>query len=307
MRAQKNGFDIRFFFKPQKPVAYRSVKVGVAGHDFSELLTEEDRKIVSEEWKALKSRKGYRTYSRPGGVGSLHAASSGKFTFRPTEFRVSSSAYLTYPCRTMSAKVYDQMRVSAVACMVVLGDGRFVVQKRSGNVSLGEGLLDSSAAGYAKIRGKTIDFEAAAFEKLGRELGIREKMVKSIRLAAVHNSGSDCSGTFDFIVKTTLTGEQVLAAADPHYVSGLEFVRPEDLPGFIFLHFVEKKDIVPEGCAAMLACLPHAHFLAECAKLSRAGKKIAFGSLRAGEFMPAKKQPFRTGKSRGRPAAEIKD
>lgn len=293
MRAQKNGFDIRFFFKPQKPVPYARVKVEVAGQDFSELLTEKDRKIASKEWAALKSRKGHRAYSRRGGVGSLHATSAGEFTFRPTEFLVSSSAYLTYPRRTMSAKVYDRMRVSAVACMVALCDGRFVVQKRSGNVTLGEGLLDSSAAGYAKIgRGKTIDFEAAAFEKLWRELGISRKMVGSIELAAVHSSSVDCSGTFDFIVKTGLASEQVLAAANPQYVGGLEFVRPEDLPRFIFSHFVEKNDIVPEGCAAMLACLPHAQFLAECASLSRAGKKILFGALHAGEFVPAKKQPF---------------
>ncbi|GEM_PF-3340696 len=298
MRAQKAGsFDIRFFFKPQKPVPYGRVKVEVAGQDFSELLTEKDRKIVRRQWKGLKSRKGERAYSQAGAIGSLYEASGNKFAFRPTEFKVSSAAYQTRPRRTMSAKVYDQMRVSAVACMAVLGDGRFVVQKRSGKVSLGEGLLDSSAAGYAKIKkGATIDFEAAAFEKLGRELGVRGKMIRGISLAGVHSSGADCSGTFDFIVKTGLTQRQILAAADPHYVGGLEFVRPEDLPGFIFSHFVEKKDIVPEGCAAMLACLPHARFLQECASLSRAGKKILFGSLRKGEFVPAKKQPFRAEK-----------
>ncbi len=293
MRAQKrNAFDIRFLFKPKNPVPYGNVKVNVAGENFSRLLTEKDRKIVGEEWGVLKSRKGNRAYSRPDGVGSLHGASANKFTFRPTEFRVSSSAYLTYPRRTMSAKVYDRMRVSAVACMVVLGNRMFAVQKRSGMVTLGEGLLDSSAAGYAKIKNGTIDFEAAAFEKLSRELGISRKMVKSIGLCAVHSSAADCSGTFDFIAKTDLTKEQLLAAANPHYVGGLEFVRPQNLPEFIFSHLVEKKDIVPEGCAAMLACLPHAQFLAQCARLSRAGKKILFGTLRRGEFIPAKKQPF---------------
>ena len=282
---------IRFYFKPENPVDYGKLEIKVEGNDFSEILTENDRTVIEDNWDRLRKERGDKVFSRPGGLGTLYEVKDGVFTFRPTEFKVYIAVTNSYEGRLLSPSVYDNMRISAVGATLRLLDGSVFVHRRSPNVTHAKNMIDSSVAGLAPVDqlGITIDFKKALLEKLKRELKITEAEVKRLDFRGVHSSyDPDFSAMFDFSMDVALERGHIEERVDRSYFGEHFFVPSDKLPDFVVEHFANKRDMIGDGCANILASLDDAVFR-ETVGLIRKGMDngvIQFGRLENGLFVP---------------------
>ncbi len=280
---------IQFFYKPEKPVDYKDLRFQVAGSDFSDILTEEDRRIRNDIWGELVKEKKEKIFSRPGGLGCLVDTRDSVLTFRPTDFMTYVATSRSHARRSLSKQVYDNMRVSAVGGTLKLADSLVFIHRRSSNVTHAADKLDSSIAGLAHINedGK-IDFRKALFEKLQRELKIKEGEIKNLAVTGVHSSyDPDFSGMVDFAVETNLHARDIEERIDKSYFGEHFFVPNDKLANFVFEHYAIEKDMIGDGCATILASLDHNVFLGIVEKIRRQLDNgiIQFGRLENGLYI----------------------
>ena len=282
---------IRFFYKPEKPVDYIKLEARVGGNDFSEVFTDRDKYVVEKNWEKLRVERGDKVFSKPGGLGSLLDTKDNVFTYKPTEFKAYIATTQTYQDRLLSPQVYDRMRVSAVGAVLKLADGNVFIHKRSSNVTHAGNMIDSSVAGLAHYDHEigSINFRKSLFEKLRRELKIKDDEIKSIAFTGVHSSyDPDFSGMVDFAVETNLHARDIEERIDKSYFGEHFFVPNDKLANFVFEHYAIEKDMIGDGCATILASLDHNVFLGIVEKIRRQLDNgiIQFGRLENGLFVP---------------------
>lgn len=280
---------IQFFYKPENPVDYNTLKVEVKGNDLSDILNEEDRDIRNDIWGKLVKERGSKVFSRPGGLGCLTDISNNNLIFRPTDFMTYVATSTSYGTETeLSQKVYDNMKISAVGGTLKLADDLVFIHRRSMNVTHARGMLDSSVAGLAHIdsNGK-IDFQKALLEKLQRELKLKDEEIKKIQLTGLHNSYSpDFSGMVDFVIESSLEKGHLEERIDKDYFSEYNVILQELVPWFVVYHYAVKEDMIGDGAANLLASCDHKTFLSIVGLLKQYGHKIEFGKLENSLFVP---------------------
>jgi len=282
--------NIRFFYKPEKPLEYNELLVKVSGNDFSDMLTFGDRAVIENNWKKLREEKGDKVFSRPGGLGSLVDTKNNIFTYRPTEFKVYVAVTLTYQDKLLNNLVYDNMRVSAVGAVLKLADEKVFVHRRSINVTHAKSMVDSSVAGLVHFDYSigNLNFQKSLFEKLHRELKIKDEEVKNVAFTGVHSSyDPDFSGMADFAVETVLESGDIEERIDKNYFGEHYFIPVNKLADFVFNYYAVKRDMIGDGCAAILASLDHNLFFEAVRKINEHldGKVIQFGRLDNGLYI----------------------
>lgn len=281
---------IRFYFKPDKPVDCQNIETKVLKKEFLEIFGKKDYEEIERIWEKLKKERGNAIFSRPNRLGSLYDTQNGIFSYKPTDFKTYLAATNSYADKLLSQAVYNNMRISSVGGVVRLADGNIFVHRRSKKVTHVKDYIDSSVAGLAAIDSiGNINFKAAILEKLERELKIVQSEIKSLRVSAVHEShNSDFSGMCDFVIDTELEAKEVNERVDKEYFGEYFIVPSVKLPEFIIDHFLIQQDMSGDGCATLLASLEHKIFLETVNRLRKAGKRIEFGQLENGIFVPLK-------------------
>ena len=282
------SYEIQFLYKPEKPVSFGTLSISMYNRDFNEILSARDRAVIDTVWKNVQRERGEAVYSKPGSLGTLYNCHGGMLVYRPTDFKTRLAIGLTFSKRTLSASVYEQMRVSCVNAVVRLADGSVFVHRRSSLVTHVPNMLDASVGGFADVNEQGIlDFEGALYEKLRRELKISDEEVGSAMLASVHSSREpDFSGMCDFVVDTNLSVNDLERRIDRSYFAEYFVVSSDELPQFIIDHYLHRGDMAPEGCATLLSSLEYHMFLEAVDHLTAAGANIRFGHIKNGIFIP---------------------
>lgn len=315
--------DIEFFYRPSEPVEPNKVlgalgtNANLKGEYFDKsFLTEEDRKVIAIEWDKLVAEKGSKVFSTPGALATLYDTQNGHFTFRATEFKTYAAVSRTHAERPLSDLVYDNMRVAAVGCALLLADGTVYVHRRPKDATHVAGVLDSSFAGLAftahpeegvignypaESGWANIKWLDSLHKKLEREMGMKPEDLTSLRVTGVHSSGApDFSGMIDFIATTDLKKEDIEARVNKEAHPERFYVKREDLQKFILKSYgglVESEsgykkifttNMVGDGCATLLGVLTDKESFDTITKLQVIGGK----SIRAGKLIERKGSDF---------------
>ncbi len=286
MSESSNGGVIQVYFKPVVPIPISEVRIGLYDNDFANLLTAEDDAVIEKVWSEVVREKGGKVFSKPKGLGTLYDTQDGVFTFRPTEFKVYLATTLTCDQRSLNPAVYNQMKVGAVGAVVRLGDGTVFVHQRSANATHGKNVLDSSVAGvgFTDETGKP-NFQKSLYEKLAREMKIMPEEVSRVAVTGFHHaSAPDFSGMLTCVVETPLESGHIEERIKDSSFEEHHFVPEDNLADFIFRHYGEGNDMIPDGCATLMASLDARIYEQLRYELRRLGRKITFGTLVAGHF-----------------------
>lgn len=281
-------YRIQFYFKPDTPVSYDTLKTRVSEEDFSRFFSRTDKTEIDSIWNDLKKQKVDKVFSQPRGLGCLCDTQDNIFTFGYTDFKTYIATTRSSGARTLSQGVYDNMRASAVGGLVRLSDGNVFIHRRSKNATHVAGIIDSSIGGLCQIKNAHLDFKATLTEKLKRELNVNEDEIESLYLTAVHSSSQpDFSGMVDFIITLPYNREQLEKKFDSSQFEETFFIPYKDLPDFIVSNFTSSSpQMVGDGCATLLSGLENEVFKDTVGKIQSRERLIQFGSLNQGEFIP---------------------
>ncbi len=272
---------LTFLYIPKKVIPASKINALVQGKDFWNDLSKEEKAEIDKNW-ALLEKQGL--FSKPAGIGSLvDATNPNNLLYRPADFKTFAVLFKTASKKTFRKKLYSEMRTSCLGVAIILADETVVVQKRAKTLFACPGMWDSSVAGYCHNEKGKLDFLKAVYEKLARELNILTEDVKQIHFSGIHNSSApELTGSATFNAFVNLSKTEIKRRANAKYVAELKFVHIRNIPRFCYEHFVEKKDIVGDGCATLLRALSDKEFKRAVEMINSKGKRIMFGTLKNG-------------------------
>ncbi len=278
--------EIEFYYKPEKPMPLSSLAAKVTENDFSQLFTDNDRNIIERIWKENILKKNPQSFSKPRSLATLHSALEKNFVYYGTEFKEYIAVSATSRERTLSDVVYQNMRVAAVGATLELNDGSIFVHRRSYNATHVAGIVDASCAGLCFVKENALlDPESDILKKCERELGLKRDEVQILGVTGIHSSyAPDFSCVVDVALKSNIAPADLEARAKHVDFAEKWYIRKEELPEFVYEHFIEKKDMVGDGAAILLSCLEYSVFKENVERLRKAGKDIQFGQLKNGKF-----------------------
>lgn len=280
---------IEIYERYSPPVDYNSMgAVRLNKRDFSDDLTAEDMKKIEEEWmRAVKDNP--RIFSSARSLATLYDTQGGLLTFDTTDFKTYLAISRTHKKpNSLSAKIYDSMRIAAVGTAVYLDDGGVFIHKRAKNATHVPNAWDSSVAGLVDIqKTKGINFLYALYEKLQRELNFSQEEIKAseIKVTGVHSSREpDFSGAVSFVVHTNL-GRKALENRVRGRFSNYAMIYERDLSDFILAHHMNEPGSCFDGVATLLQALPPENFKDLVCRINRNNPIIYFGKLKNGKFI----------------------
>ena len=282
--------EIEFYYRPEKPVPFSSLTAHLLEEDFSSLKTEHDVQLIENRWNGIveaAERNGKKVFSKPRGLAMLFDTQGTTLAYKTTEYKDYNSVSTTSNEKSLSPRLYETMRVAAVGATLELGDGSIFIHRRSYQATHVAGVIDSSCAGLCFVRDGKINPEQDLLQKLEKELGLKREEVEIKGIVGIHSAyAPDFSGLIDVALKTPLMpGDLAVRTKDIDFPERL-YVLKEDLPDFVYHHYIEDKDMVGDGAAILLSCLDEKKFRESIEKMQRAGKDISFGNLVQGTFSP---------------------
>lgn len=265
--------DIQFILRPDRPIP--QVKTTMID-DYVDGKGVWDAKRIERHWERYG---GGRFHSTPGSLATLHDSMNNVFTFRPTDYKTYSAAYCD---KQISDTLRRQMRIAAVGGVVLLKDGTVPVQRRSDDLLVAPGMLDSSFAGVVTVKNRKLDLEDKVYEKLVHELGICRETITHLKLQGIHSSVSEMSAMFDYCVRVDLKKDDLLV--NNEIISGCDFVPRERLTEYMTQHYLRTGDMISDGFAA-LSCVLGSKELQDILREARQTKIIESGAFENGEFI----------------------
>ena len=283
-----NKQKIEFFAWPDSG----SIKIdaGLERHtQLSEFYQTGDEEKIVDNWDSqLKTGK----FSYSAMVGSLWNVRKDNgvviASYLPTKYHVYNAVACPHKSsKSLSNKLRELMRVSSIGGVILTLDDKVLVQRRSTNVFAG-GLLDSGVAGFSKVDEECrLNFDSAVFEKLERELDIFPKDVSLLCQTSLHSSmGHDYSGMIGYLIKVNMEFEKIKDKLNEKYIDNILPTSINQIPEFLFEHYVKREDMIGDGCALLLSILEPNAFMTTVQELKRRGKNIDFGILQEGKFVP---------------------
>ena len=257
---------------------------------FEDGLTEGEKSKIESSW-TKRLQLGYKDNE----LGSLWSTLDG-LVFMPVRFKTYDAVTQHLPIQKgkvipYSMVILEQLRTSAVGCVLETIDGYIVVQRRGTKV-LAHNKLDSSASGMVvSLEGK-LDFEAQALNKLEKELGISRHDLEYLVPTGIHRALDYGTAQFTFAAKTMKTLGQIREDKDPECNEDLDKSRTQEikgielehLPSFIIDHAT--RDLIGDGIATLLKSINNQDiFGGIISTLKLKGINIVSGTLKDGIFI----------------------
>ncbi len=271
---------IEFYLMPDEAVG-RDLKVPVVDRDFSELLNDEERGLIEENWKKVLEESSGKAFYKPKGVGCLYECSSGNPSFITSDFKTYVAISRNYTNPIFSNYSLNGMRVSAVGGVVRTNDGKIFVHKRSKKATHVAGAVDSSIAGICHVKEGYLDFKGTIMDKLEKELKTSSEDVLDVRFTGIHSSREpDFSGMYTFDISANLDEPQLRERAESSPFEEFYFVDENKLEDFVLRDFNPSQPICLDGCATFLKSMPRDSFDRTVYQLKRNGIEFYFGDLK---------------------------
>lgn len=273
----------------------QKMQMKVATPAFADDFSPQDVEAIERRWAVIQQERP-EVFSRPGSLASLVHIANDSYLFHPTEFKEYAAIQQDVSRRELSRQLYENMRVASVGGVVRLSDGYVVVQRRANSLLAEPGKFDSGCAGFAIVKDGTLDFEGAVLSKLKQELNLNRNDTTRVAHTAVRCSRSDCySAMWDFAIDVKLGSHdfkehvkayeaQLTQAGKKPRIGECIYVHEEAVPEFIIQMYGRGKELIGDGAGALLSSLDPERFRKTVDMLRRDGRKIAFGSLKGGEF-----------------------
>jgi len=224
----------------------------------------EDPVVVASQWDTARIQRHWqkqsanpKIYSTPNSLATLFDSSATNCVFRPTDYKTVSAVYRD---RNLTEMLRKQMRIASVSGTVILKDGYIPVQRRAEDLLIAPGMLDSSFAGLVQISNGWLNHKKVAYGKLENELGIPDKTVKKMELRGMHSSERELTAMFDYRIRVSMKRSDLSINKD--LVSEVIFVRENDLPDFVFRHYMKKRDMIGDGVGTLSSSLSKDEFFA---------------------------------------------
>ncbi|MDO8563584.1 MAG: hypothetical protein Q7R87_01095 [Nanoarchaeota archaeon] len=273
---------IEYFVKFKEPTPIEDIKTLIEGRDFSNFMSDRDKRVVNQEWARLKTENP-RVFS--GKFGCLYDSQNGIFRFMPTKFKDYVTISKTFEHQSLSKKLYHNMRIGAVGAFLELKNGEIFVHRRSQKATHCAGFLDSSCAGLIQVEDGMMNLENSLMIKVNRELGINKSEVEILGVTGVHSSYEpDFSCMFDIALKTNLDKKEFEKRINPDNFSEYYFIPKRQIARYVLEHFVQKADMNGDGAATLLGALKSDDFYNAVDRINKSSKKIEFGKLCSGRF-----------------------
>ncbi len=248
--------------------------------DFANRLTDADKRLIESNWARIKKAN---SSLWPGELGTLIDSENGNLRYGRTSYDVWRAAHDMLGQDTLSQILYNELRVSSVGIVVMTRDEKILVLEKPTGFPA-EGKLDSSANGFCEVKNGKLDFDAAAREKLERELGMASGDIRKLGLRGVHSASDYYSGMLAYYAETSLTFDQVNRRANPKYVHKLHGIGRSDLADYVSEKYAAG-ELIGDGAATLLGVLDKKEFFGAIEKIKSRGGKIRFGKLSNGNFV----------------------
>lgn len=284
-----NKRRIEFFAWPNDKEGVK-IDAGLIRHTrLEEFYEDGDIGKIDSNWQAQLMTGNFRN-SLP--MGSLWNAIQEKnrtiASYLPTDYKVYNAvAFPHHSSIPLSDRLRSLMRVSAVGGVILTSDDKILMQRRAEGVTAA-GMIDSGVAGFCTSNDENgLDFNSAIKEKLKREVALEKKELISLEQRALFSSrGYDFSGMVAYLIRTTLPSEEVVRRANKKYVGNIYALKKDEILNFVTTHYIEKQDMLEDGCAALLSCLEQFEFEDTVKKIKNHDADIQFGQLSKGRFIP---------------------
>ncbi|MEK6850239.1 MAG: hypothetical protein AABX85_01550 [Nanoarchaeota archaeon] len=283
-----NKQKIEFFAWPNDKGITR-IDAGLIRHTrLEEFYDDNDTEKIDSNWQAQLAAGNFRNLPMGSLWNTRQENSRIVASYLPTEYKVYNAVAFPHNSNNPpSYRLRSLMRISSVGGVIFTSDDKILMQKRAEGVTAA-GLIDSVVAGFCVSNDKNkLDFDCAIKEKLKREAVIDQKEVSSLEQRSLFSSiGYDFSGMIGYLVKTTLSSQEIALRANKKYIGSIYALKKNEIFDFIARHYIKEQDMTGDGCAVLLSCLEQSEFEDVVEEIKSRGAKIQFGQLSEGKFIP---------------------